>query len=136
MSGLPNASLGRNISSGGSVEDTSKSTALPSPTSTKGRKRRVRKVDSSPGSADDRHDTYKDKRRQPGVRRACNECRQQKVGPSWQNLRKSYLTSRFCEAQKKKDKKVGIEEGHVETDLSSVAVSALARGHVDWSTIA
>ncbi len=82
MSALPTASLGRTLSSGGSVGDTSTSTALTSPTSTKGRKRRVRNADSSPGSADDGRDTNKDKRRQPGVKRACNECRQQKVGPS------------------------------------------------------
>lgn len=38
-------------------------------------------VDSSPGSIDDMddHDAREEKRRQP-VKRACNECRQQKVG--------------------------------------------------------
>lgn len=48
-----------------------------------GRKRNVTiaGIDSSPGSIDDAedHDGRDDKRRQP-VKRACNECRQQKVG--------------------------------------------------------
>lgn len=36
-------------------------------------------LDSSPGSlADDDH-AENEKKRQPGVKRACNECRQQKV---------------------------------------------------------
>lgn len=34
-------------------------------------------VESSPGSGND--DDHGDKKRQPGVKRACNECRQQKV---------------------------------------------------------
>lgn len=33
-------------------------------------------IESSPGSGNEDHD---DKKRQPGVKRACNECRQQKV---------------------------------------------------------
>jgi hypothetical protein len=45
-----------------------------------GRKRNVTiaGMDSSPGSIDDGEDNGDDKRRQP-VKRACNECRQQKV---------------------------------------------------------
>lgn len=41
-------------------------------------------IDSSPGSTDDieDHDGQEDKRRQP-VKRACNECRQQKVSAEW-----------------------------------------------------
>lgn len=34
-------------------------------------------LESSPGSVND--DDHGDKKRQPGVKRACNECRQQKV---------------------------------------------------------
>lgn len=81
MNALPPASLGRTHSSGGSVGNTSTSTALTSPTSTKGRKRRGRDGDSSPGSAEDGRDANRDRKRQPGVKRACNECRQQKVRP-------------------------------------------------------
>ena len=48
-----------------------------------GRKRNVTMagIDSSPGSIDDMDDqeAREEKRRQP-VKRACNECRQQKVG--------------------------------------------------------
>jgi len=37
-------------------------------------------IDSSPGSDhDDDLDGHPEKKRQPGVKRACNECRQQKV---------------------------------------------------------
>jgi hypothetical protein len=36
-------------------------------------------IDSSPGSGIDDHDAEQEKKRQPGVKRACNECRQQKV---------------------------------------------------------
>lgn len=79
MNALPPASLGRTHSSGGSVGNASTTTALTSPTSTKGKRRRIPDVDSSPGSAEDGYDANEDKRRPPGVKRACNECRQQKV---------------------------------------------------------
>lgn len=80
MNALPTASLGRTHSSAGSVGDISNHTALTSPTSTKsGRKRRVQDAESSPGSGEDGCDANRDRRRQPGVKRACNECRQQKV---------------------------------------------------------
>ena len=50
-----------------------------------GRKRNVTMagIDSSPGSIEDMddHEAREEKRRQP-VKRACNECRQQKVGHS------------------------------------------------------
>ncbi|KAF4340597.1 zinc finger transcription factor [Fusarium beomiforme] len=36
-------------------------------------------VESSPGSNIDDHDAEQEKKRQPGVKRACNECRQQKL---------------------------------------------------------
>lgn len=36
-------------------------------------------IESSPGSNLDDHDAEQEKKRQPGVKRACNECRQQKV---------------------------------------------------------
>ena len=47
-------------------------------------------VGSSPGSPDGDDDLagdHHEKKRQPGVKRACNECRQQKVSP---NLSLSY----------------------------------------------
>lgn len=39
-------------------------------------------LESSPGSNLDDHDADHEKKRQPGVKRACNECRQQKVSLS------------------------------------------------------
>lgn len=80
MNALPAASLGRTHSSGGSIGNASTNTALTSPTSAKGRRKRVPSLDSSPDSADDGYEANGDRRRQPGVKRACNECRQQKVG--------------------------------------------------------
>lgn len=38
-------------------------------------------VESSPGSFAEDDNGDADKKRQPGVKRACNECRQQKVRP-------------------------------------------------------
>lgn len=71
--------LGRPQSSAGSVGAPTDTTL--SPVSSKGKRRRIQE-DSSPGSGDDGYDAHgngSDKRRQPGVKRACNECRQQKV---------------------------------------------------------
>ena len=71
--------LGRPHSSAGSVGAPTDATL--SPVSSKGKRRRIQE-DSSPGSGDDGYDANgigSDKRRQPGVKRACNECRQQKV---------------------------------------------------------
>ncbi|KAL2058069.1 hypothetical protein ABVK25_001687 [Lepraria finkii] len=71
--------LGRPQSSAGSVGAPTDTTL--SPVSSKGKRRRIQE-DSSPGSGDDGYDAHgngSDKRRQPGVKRACNECRQQKL---------------------------------------------------------
>ena len=48
----------------------------------RGRKRRqdAAGLESSPGSGDGGIEGNEERRRQPGVKRACNECRQQKVG--------------------------------------------------------
>lgn len=43
------------------------------------RKRSGTGLDSSPGTANEQEDDDSEKRKQPGVKRACNECRQQKV---------------------------------------------------------
>jgi hypothetical protein len=43
------------------------------------RKRSGIEFESSPGSGGDGDEEEADRRRQPGVKRACNECRQQKV---------------------------------------------------------
>ncbi|KAI6716959.1 hypothetical protein JHW43_000425 [Diplocarpon mali] len=43
------------------------------------RKRGGADLESSPGSQADDHDEDPERRRQPGVKRACNECRQQKL---------------------------------------------------------
>lgn len=59
--------------------------AISSPTSARAgdikRNRSVAGLDSSPGSVDDGEgdEGAEDRRRAPGVKRACNECRQQKV---------------------------------------------------------
>lgn len=51
-----------------------------SPTrSTYKRKRSGAEFESSPGSQGECDDDDGERRRQPGVKRACNECRQQKV---------------------------------------------------------
>ncbi|KAL2041940.1 hypothetical protein N7G274_005128 [Stereocaulon virgatum] len=72
--------LGRPQSSAGSIGALTDATL--SPVSSKsGKRRRVQQEDSSPGSGDDGYEANgngSDKRRQPGVKRACNECRQQK----------------------------------------------------------
>lgn len=39
-------------------------------------------IESSPGSGIDDEHAEHEKKRQPGVKRACNECRQQKVSQS------------------------------------------------------
>ena len=61
-------------------------TPATSPTSAKAGPGRGRKrtqdnagLDSSPGSGEGEAEEHDDRRRQPGVKRACNECRQQKV---------------------------------------------------------
>jgi hypothetical protein len=55
------------------------------------RKRSGAEFESSPGSGpegeEDDHDHDHDRRRQPGVKRACNECRQQKVSHPQQKPR-------------------------------------------------
>lgn len=77
MNPLPVTALPRTHSSAGSVGNATVSTTA-SPTSAKGK--RSRKRDSSSASEQDGYDgSFGDKRRQPGVKRACNECRQQKV---------------------------------------------------------
>ena len=43
------------------------------------RKRSGAEFESSPGSGGEVEDDEEHRRRQPGVKRACNECRQQKV---------------------------------------------------------
>jgi hypothetical protein len=43
------------------------------------RKRSGAEFESSPGSGGDDNEDEGERRRQPGVKRACNECRQQKV---------------------------------------------------------
>lgn len=80
MNPLPVVALPRTQSSAGSVVGNAASlSTTASPTSFKGK--RSRKRESSSGSEQDGYEgSIGDKRRQPGVKRACNECRQQKVG--------------------------------------------------------
>ena len=75
MSALPASALGRPHSSAGSI-----SNAPVSPVSSKGKRKRVHDLHSSPGSGEDGYEAANgERKRQPGVKRACNECRQQKV---------------------------------------------------------
>ena len=79
MNPLPAAALPRPQSSAGSVGNTAPTSTAASPTGVKGK--RSRKRESSSASEQDEYEgSFGDKRRQPGVKRACNECRQQKVG--------------------------------------------------------
>ena len=69
---------GNGVNSGG-VEHRS---PVSSPVSLKARRKRTQEAagfDSSPGSGDGEAEGTEERRRQPGVKRACNECRQQKV---------------------------------------------------------
>ena len=47
------------------------------------RKRSGPDFESSPGSGGEDIEDDGERRRQPGVKRACNECRQQKVSHDW-----------------------------------------------------
>lgn len=77
MNPLPAAVLPPTQSS--SVGNATSLSITASPTSVKGK--RSRKRESSSASEQDGYEgSFGDKRRQPGVKRACNECRQQKVG--------------------------------------------------------
>lgn len=88
MNEPPPASLGRPRSSGGSNPSIS-SYPLSSPTSSKAKVRTTKRAydtaelgDSSPGSPDEAAQARAERRRLPGVKRACNECRQQKAARS------------------------------------------------------
>ena len=77
MNPLP-AALPRTQSNAGSAGNAATVSTTASPTSVKGK--RSRKLESSsPSEQDGYENSFADKRRQPGVKRACNECRQQKV---------------------------------------------------------
>ena len=90
MNALAGTASGRGRSNGaysGDIEATSPITTSPvsAKASVVGRKNKKRTqenagLDSSPGSGDGDGDATDDRRRQPSVKRACNECRQQKVG--------------------------------------------------------
>ncbi len=68
---------GQGAMSGGASSPTT--SARPGTGSSYKRKRSGAEFESSPGSAGDDNDDEGERRRQPGVKRACNECRQQKV---------------------------------------------------------
>ena len=80
MNPLPVASLPRthSHSTAGSIGNAAPISTSASPTSVK-RKRSGKRESSSPSEQDGYEGSIADKRRQPGVKRACNECRQQKV---------------------------------------------------------
>ena len=89
MNGLPIAASGLARSNGVSAGVVEHKSPVSSPVSLKtgaerGRKRTLETAGlySSPGSGDGEADGNEERRRQPGVKRACNECRQQKVSHS------------------------------------------------------
>ncbi|CAD6593619.1 MAG: hypothetical protein ASARMPRED_007738 [Alectoria sarmentosa] len=77
MNPLP-AALPRSQSSAGSAGNAAAISTTASPTSVKGKRSRKRES-SSASELDGYEGSVGDKRRQPGVKRACNECRQQKL---------------------------------------------------------
>ena len=83
MNGLPSPPSARPRSSGGSISNISGAPFTTSPKSTKGKvrtpKRRHDQTDPGSSSAESAEETAYGRKRQPGVKRACNECRQQKV---------------------------------------------------------
>ena len=84
MNTVPTAALDRPRSNTGGVGNAGLSLLANVSNDAQGRKRThdAAGLDSSPGSLEegyDGNDGNDDKRRQPGVKRACNECRQQKV---------------------------------------------------------
>ena len=86
MNALPTTSLGLARSNGGHSGGVRIKSPATSPISSKtggerGRKRTqdIAGIDSSPGSAEGDGEGIDERKRQPGVKRACNECRQQKV---------------------------------------------------------
>ena len=78
MNPLPVAALPRTHSTAGSIGNAAPTSTSASPTSVKGKRIRKRES-SSPSEQDGYEGNIGDRRRQPGVKRACNECRQQKV---------------------------------------------------------
>ena len=86
MNSHGDSTLGLTIKYEGSTGDPNFMSPISSPTSTrtiggKGKKRSQHHVglESSPGSGEDGYEGPEDRRRPPGLKRACNECRQQKV---------------------------------------------------------
>lgn len=65
------------ILSGGAISPTT--AQRPGTSSSYKRKRSGADFESSPGSGVEGEEDEGERRRQPGVKRACNECRQQKV---------------------------------------------------------
>ena len=83
MNGLPSAPSARPRSSGGSISNATGAHSNGSPKSTKSKvrtpKRRHDQAEPGSSSGESADDGSCGKKRQPGVKRACNECRQQKV---------------------------------------------------------
>lgn len=76
---------GQGAASGGATSPTT--SARPGTGGSYKRKRSGVEFESSPGSGGEDNDDEGERRRQPGVKRACNECRQQKVShESWMML--------------------------------------------------
>lgn len=103
MNSLQESALGLPTTNGGSVAELqsnlSRNKALGSPTSTKARgRKRTQSWDTSPGSVEDGEDEegQEERRRQPGVKRACNECRQQKACDSTPTTALEKLISSSC----------------------------------------
>lgn len=105
MNTLQESALGLSTTNGTSLADLQsnlpRNNALGSPTSTKARgRKRTQSWDTSPGSVEEGEDEegQEERRRQPGVKRACNECRQQKVWRPPPTISPQKLTSPSCTA--------------------------------------
>jgi len=86
MSGLPRSAALTTQGDGAAAGSVHSTSSASSPTNVKSGSSRTRKrtldgagVVASPESENDGAEGFDEKRRQPGVKRACNECRQQKV---------------------------------------------------------
>lgn len=94
MSGLPRSAALTTQGDGAAAGSIHSTSSASSPTYVKSESSRTRKrtlddagVVASPESEDDGAEGLDEKKRQPGVKRACNECRQQKVsGQAVRNL--------------------------------------------------
>lgn len=87
--------VGAGAASGGATSPTT--SIRPGTAGSYKRKRSGIEFESSPGSGGEDNEEEAERRRQPGVKRACNECRQQKVS--------HYIILREKEKERRKERK-------------------------------